>query len=69
MSERQQQIYDYIKNHIVEKQYPPTVREIAVAVGLKSSSTVHGHLDTMRKKKYINFMDSLPRTISIVEVR
>jgi len=67
MSERQQQIYDYIKNHINEKQYPPTMREISAATGFKSVSTVHGHLVNMRKKKYINFMDSLPRTISIVD--
>ena len=67
MSERQQQIYDYIKIFIKENSYPPSIREITTAVGLKSSSTVHGHLDRMRKKRYINFVDTLPRTISIVD--
>ena len=66
MSERQQKIYDYIKNHITEKQYAPTIREITVAVGLKSPSTVHGHLDRMQEKGYIDFIDSFPRTLRIV---
>lgn len=67
MTKRQREIYNYIKNHIAEKQYPPTIREIAEAIGLKSPSTVHGHLDRMRKMGHINFIDSLPRTLSIVE--
>jgi len=65
MSERQQQIYNFIKTHIVEKQYPPTVREITTAVRLKSSSTTHRHLVELRKKGYIDFVATLPRTISI----
>lgn len=66
MRERQQKIYDYIKSYIEEKQYPPTIREIAKAVGLNSPSTVHGHLDRMRRKGYIDFIDSLPRTLRIL---
>ena len=67
MSERQQQIYDYIKIYTTEKRFPPTIREIATAVGLKSSSTVHRHLGEMREKRYIDFVDSAVRTISIVD--
>ncbi len=67
MSERQQRIYEFIKMYIGENQYSPTIREIAVAVGLKSPSTVHGHLDRMRDKGIINFVDSSARTIRILE--
>lgn len=67
MTNRQQQIYDFIKKHIEDKKYPPTIREICTAMGIKSSSTVHEHLSKMRKGGHINFMDSLPRTISIID--
>ena len=66
MSERQQKIYDFIKKHIAENQYAPTIREITTAVGLKSPSTVHGHLDRMREKGYIDFVNSSSRTLRIV---
>ncbi|MEK5038747.1 LexA family protein [Sporosarcina sp. FSL K6-3457] len=66
MRERQQKIYDYIKSYIADNQYPPTIREITTGVGLKSPSTVHGHLDRMREKGYIDFIDSRPRTLRIV---
>lgn len=69
MRARQQQIYDFIQLYIEENKYPPTIREITLGVGLKSVSTVHGHLDRMRKSGHINFVDSFPRTLSIVEVK
>ena len=50
MSDRQKHILEYIKSYTAENQYPSTIREIAEAVGLKSSSTVHGHSDRMREK-------------------
>ena len=53
LSEKQQQILDYMKNEVKEKGYPPSVREICDAVGLKSTSTVHGHLARLEKKGYI----------------
>lgn len=62
MTERQKEIYDYIEHFISENQCSSTVREITKAVGLKSTSTVHGHLDNMRKKGYITYIDSFPRT-------
>ncbi|HLR15919.1 MAG TPA: repressor LexA, partial [Bacillota bacterium] len=50
LSKRQQMIFDYIKSEVQEKGYPPSVREIAAAVGLASSSTVHGHLARLEGK-------------------
>lgn len=66
MSKRQKEIYEYIKSFIAEHNYSPTIREIANGVGLKSSSTVHSHLDTMREKGYIDFVDTSPRTLQIL---
>ncbi|WP_342510622.1 hypothetical protein MKY34_11395 [Sporosarcina sp. FSL K6-1522] len=67
MKERQQRIYDFIRTYIEENKYSPTMREITAGVGLKSVSTVHGHLDRMREKGYIDFADSRPRTLRITE--
>ncbi|GGA31545.1 winged helix-turn-helix transcriptional regulator [Psychrobacillus lasiicapitis] len=66
MSKRQKQIYEYIKKYLAEKKYSPSIREIAEAVGLRSSSTVHGHLDNLRNNGYIDFVNSSPRTLQIV---
>ncbi|WP_338657202.1 winged helix-turn-helix transcriptional regulator (plasmid) [Sporosarcina psychrophila] len=66
MSERQKNILEYIKSYTEKNQYPPTIREIATAVGLKSSSTVHGHLDRLKEKGYVNFVASSPRTLTVV---
>lgn len=66
MGKRQQQIYDFIKSYIAENQHAPSMREVAKGVGLKSPSTVHGHLDRMREKGYIDFTDSLPRTLRVI---
>ncbi|HBM74322.1 MAG TPA: repressor LexA, partial [Clostridiaceae bacterium] len=44
-SDKQLQILEFIKKEIKQKGYPPSVREICIAVGLKSTSTVHGHLE------------------------
>ncbi|HLS35663.1 MAG TPA: transcriptional repressor LexA [Bacillota bacterium] len=66
LSERQQMIYDYIKAEVDEKGYPPSVREIAKAVGLASSSTVHGHLSRMEAKGFIRRDPTKPRAIEIL---
>lgn len=50
LSEKQQRILDFIRNEQLNKGYPPSVREICEAVGLKSTSTVHGHLERLEKK-------------------
>src|SRR5690625_5132491 len=67
LSKRQQMILDYIKNEVAEKGYPPSVREIAVAVGLASSSTVHGHLSRIENKGYILRDPTKPRAIEILD--
>lgn len=67
LSKRQQQILDYIRKEIDEKGYPPTVREIRDAMGLNSTSTVHGHLEKLEKNGYIRRDSTKPRCIEIVE--
>src|SRR5690625_598416 len=67
LSKRQQMIIDYIKSEVNEKGYPPSVREIAKAVGLASSSTVHGHLLRLENKGYIRRDPTKPRAIEILD--
>lgn len=64
---KQQEILDYIKNEILSKGYPPTVREIGEEVHLKSTSSVHAHLETLEKNGYIRKDPSKPRCIEIVD--
>ena len=52
ISKRQQQIYDYIRAYQQEKGYPPSVREMAAAVGLSSPSTVHAHLSALEARRH-----------------
>ncbi|WP_152658050.1 transcriptional repressor LexA [Oceanobacillus sp. CFH 90083] len=66
LSKRQQMIFDFIKDQVELKGYPPSVREIAVAVGLASSSTVHGHLERLENKGYIRRDPTKPRAIEII---
>lgn len=66
LSNRQQMILDYIKNEVQTKGYPPSVREIATAVGLASSSTVHGHLSRIENKGYIRRDPTKPRAIEVL---
>jgi SOS regulatory protein LexA len=67
LSQRQAKILDFIKEEICKKGYPPAVREIGEAVGLLSSSTVHGHLQTLAEKGYIRRDPSKPRAIEILD--
>ena len=67
ISDRLKQIYQYIKRTVQEKGYPPSVREIGNAVGLQSSSTVHGHLAKLEDKGYIRRDPTKPRAIEIVQ--
>ena len=53
LTKRQNEIFEYIKHTVHSKGYPPSVREIGEAVGLASSSTVHGHLSRLEEKGYI----------------
>ncbi|ANE47872.1 XRE family transcriptional regulator [Paenibacillus swuensis] len=66
ISSRQLAILDFIKNEVRDKGYPPSVREIGEAVGLASSSTVHGHLDRLEKKGLIRRDPTKPRAIEIL---
>ncbi|KGA97294.1 XRE family transcriptional regulator [Alkalihalobacillus alcalophilus ATCC 27647 = CGMCC 1.3604] len=68
LSKRQQEILDYIKVEVRKKGYPPSVREIGEAVGLASSSTVHGHLSRLEKKGYIRRDPTKPRAIEILNL-
>ncbi|MFC5773668.1 transcriptional repressor LexA [Ectobacillus antri] len=67
LSKRQLDIFNFIKQKVQEKGYPPSVREIGQAVGLASSSTVHGHLARLEEKGYIRRDPTKPRAIEILE--
>lgn len=64
---KQQEILDYIKSQILNKGYPPAVREICEAVHLKSTSSVHSHLESLEKNGYIKRDPTKPRAIEIVD--
>jgi repressor LexA len=63
---RQDQIVEFIKRHISQKGYPPTVREITKAVGLQSPSTTHGYLKRLRDKDVVIWEIGTVRTIKII---
>ncbi|HSH25052.1 MAG TPA: transcriptional repressor LexA [Massilibacterium sp.] len=67
LSQRQLDILNFIKQEVREKGYPPSVREIAEAVGLASSSTVHGHLERLQQKGLIRRDPTKPRAIEILD--
>ena len=67
LTQKQEEIYNIIKDSILKKGYPPSVREIGELVGLKSTSSVHAQLNTLEKKGYIRKDPSKPRTIEITD--
>lgn len=67
ISKRQEAILEFIKDEVKQKGYPPSVREIGAAVGLASSSTVHGHLGRLESKGYIRRDPTKPRAIEILD--
>ena len=67
ISAKQQEILDYIKDEILKRGYPPTVREICETVNLKSTSSVHSHLETLEKNGYIRRDPTKPRAIEICD--
>lgn len=67
ISVKQQEILQYIKDTILKKGYPPAVREICEAVHLKSTSSVHSHLETLEQNGYIRRDPTKPRTIEILD--
>ena len=64
---KQKKVYQYIKSYTEEHGYPPSVREICTAVGLKSTSTVHGHISRLKKKGLLKRDPAKPRAIEILD--
>ena len=67
ISKKQQEILEYIKHELINRGFPPAVREICEAVNLKSTSSVHSHLETLEKNGYIRRDPTKPRAIEIVD--
>lgn len=67
ISDKQREILEFMKNEILNKGYPPTVRDICEAVNLKSTSSVHSHLETLEKNGYIRRDPTKPRAIEIID--
>ena len=67
ITDKQREILEYIKQEILNKGYPPTVREMCDAVHLKSTSSIHSHLESLEKNGYIRRDPSKHRTIEIVD--
>ena len=67
ISKKQSEILEYMKNEILNRGFPPSVREICEAVNLKSTSSVHAHLETLEKNGYIRRDPTKPRAVEIVD--
>ena len=67
ISPKQKEILEYIKSQILERGFPPAVRDICEAVNLKSTSSVHSHLETLEKNGYIRRDPTKPRAIGILD--
>ena len=67
ISDKQTEILEYIKEEQLKKGYPPSVREICKAVGLKSTSSVHAHLASLEENGYIRRDPTKPRAIEIID--
>ena len=67
ISKKQLEILEYIKSQILERGFPPAVQEICEAVNLKSTSSVHSHLETLEKNGYIRRDPTKPRAIEILD--
>lgn len=67
LTSKQREILEYIESEVSKRGYPPSVREICNAVGLKSTSTVHGHLGRLENKGYIRRDSTKPRAIEVLD--
>ena len=67
ITQKQEEILEYIKDQIMNRGFPPAVREICEAVNLKSTSSVHAHLETLEKNGYIRRDPTKPRAIEILD--
>ena len=69
ISDKQKEILEFIKSEILNRGYPPSVRDICEGVHLKSTSSVHAHLETLERKGYIRRDPAKNRAIEIIQVR
>ncbi len=69
LTKRQQQIFDIIKNHIEEKGWPPTIREIGSATGIRSPNGVMCHIKALKTKGWIETEDNMSRCIKLTGYR
>ena len=67
ITNKQREVLEYLKQQVLHKGYPPSVREICDAVGLKSTSSVHAHLESLERNGYIRKDPTKPRAIEIVD--
>lgn len=67
ITDKQRKILEYMKSQIINRGYPPSVREICEAVNLKSTSSVHAHLETLERNGYIRKDPTKPRAIEILD--
>ena len=67
ISKKQKEVLEFMKSEILSKGFPPSVREICEAVGLKSTSSVHAHLETLERNGYIHRDPTKPRAIEILD--
>ena len=67
ITNKQREVLEYLKQHGLQKGYPPSVREICDAVGLKSTSSAHAHLESLERNGYIRKDPTKPRAIEIVD--
>lgn len=66
LTEKQKQMYSIIKDYINEKQYSPSIRELAELAGYKSVGTAHALVQKLLEKGYITMEPGLPRTLKVV---
>lgn len=67
LTNRQEKVLDAINTFINENRFPPTSREVGKALGIKSSSTVHGHFVRLKDKGYIDWVEAKPRTLKVLK--
>lgn len=67
LTEKQQKILDIIRDYINKEKMSPTIREIGIVAGLRSSATVHSHIETLEEKGYIYRLENCPRSIRVKE--
>lgn len=67
LTKKQQNILNIIKNYIDEEKISPTIREIGVLAGLKSTSTIHSYIERLEEKGYIYRSENCPRSIRVKE--